>query len=88
MIDNEENLAVVMPMYDLLEYTKNYSLTSGSLWTYQRDEIDDVNSNTSDVKWFNYKMKIIIIAPERPANEIDANRLPVPTLNVGVPILL
>ena len=33
LIDYEENLAVVMLMYNLLGYSKNYSMKSGSLWT-------------------------------------------------------
>ena len=27
-----------MPMYNLIEYSKNYSKTSGSLWNYCRDK--------------------------------------------------
>ena len=27
-----------MPMYNLIEYSDNYSKTSGSLWQYHRDE--------------------------------------------------
>ena len=34
-----------MPMYNLLEYSKNYKKTTGSLWNYYRDE---PNSNTDD----------------------------------------
>ena len=30
-----------MPMYNLLEYSHNYSMSSGSLWNYYRDEIND-----------------------------------------------
>ena len=30
-----------MSMYNLLEYRKNYSKTSGSLWNYYRDELTD-----------------------------------------------
>ena len=30
-IDNAEDLDIVMPMYNLLEYSGNYSMTSGSL---------------------------------------------------------
>ena len=37
-IDNAEDLDVVMPMYDLLEYSKNYKKTTGSLWNYYRGE--------------------------------------------------
>ena len=44
-IDNVEDLNVVMPMYNLLEYSKNSRKTTGSLWNYYRDE---PNSNTDD----------------------------------------
>ena len=37
-IDNAEHLDVVMPMYNLLEYSKNYRKTTGILWNYYRDE--------------------------------------------------
>ena len=30
-----------MPMYNLIEYSDNYTKTSGSLWQYFRDEPDD-----------------------------------------------
>ena len=33
-VDNPEYLDVVMPMYNLLEYRKNYKKTTGSLWNY------------------------------------------------------
>ena len=36
--DNAEDLDVVMPMYNLHEYSKNYSKTTWSLWNYYRDE--------------------------------------------------
>ena len=37
-IDNAEDLDIVMPMYNLLEYSDNYSITSRSLWNFYRDE--------------------------------------------------
>ena len=37
-IDNVEDLDIVMPMYNLLEYNKNYKKTTGSLWNYYRDK--------------------------------------------------
>ena len=40
-IDNAEDLDIVMPMYNLLEYSDNYSMKSGSLWNYYSDEIYD-----------------------------------------------
>ena len=66
LIDNAEDLDIVMPMYNLLEYSKNYRKTTGSLWNYYRDEPnsglggDDNNINYSikDSKSFNYKTSI------------------------------
>ena len=33
-----------MPMYNLLEYSKNYRKTIGSLYNYYRDELSDDNN--------------------------------------------
>ena len=44
-----------MPMYNLIEYSDNYSKTSGSLWNYYRDE---PNANLSDSESFESKIKI------------------------------
>ena len=49
LIDEAEDLGIVMPMYNLLEYSQNYSRTSERLWKYYRDEIKD-DDNTSDGK--------------------------------------
>ena len=66
LIEDADDLDIVMPMYNLLEYSKNYRKTIGSLYNYYRDELSDdaddnnfdnikvVNSNT-----FKYKNKII-----------------------------
>ena len=66
LIDNAEDLDIVMPMFNLLEYSKNYRKTTGSPWNYYRDEPnsglggDDNNINYSikDSKSFNYKTSI------------------------------
>ena len=42
-IDNAEFIEIVMPMYNLTEYSDNYSKTSGSLWQYCK-EIPAVNN--------------------------------------------
>ena len=41
LIDYAEDLDIVMPMYNLLEYSKIYSKTSGSFYNYYRDELTD-----------------------------------------------
>ena len=35
-IYNTEDLDIIMPIYNVLEYNNNYSLTSESLWNYHR----------------------------------------------------
>ena len=38
-----------MPVYNLLEYNDNYSMTSGRSWDYYRDEgNDNANENNAD----------------------------------------
>ena len=54
-IDNAKDIDIVMPMYNLIEYSDNYAETSGSLWQYFRDEPDD---NIEDSKSFKFKVKI------------------------------
>ena len=47
-IDNADNLDILMPMYNLIEYSDNYSDTSGSLWQIKRDERRVKNAGNSD----------------------------------------
>ena len=65
LTEDADDLDIVMPMYNLLQYSKNYRKTIGSLYNYYRDELSDdaddnnfdniklINSNT-----FKYKNKI------------------------------
>ena len=48
-------------MYNLIEYSDNYSDTSGSLWNFKRDEIvDNANvTNDNNASSFNYKASLI-----------------------------
>ena len=49
-IDNPEDLDFVMPMHNLLKYSDNYSMTSGSLWSYYRDEVNDRKNYSKHAK--------------------------------------
>ena len=53
-IDNARDIDNAMPMYNLIEYSDNYSKTSGSLWQYQKD---DPNVNLAHSESFKYKVK-------------------------------
>ena len=41
LIEDANDLDIVIPMYNLLEYSKNYRKTIGSLYNYYRDELSD-----------------------------------------------
>ena len=54
-IDNAHDIDTVMPMYNLIEYSDNYSKTSGRLWQYYKD---DPNDSLTDSESFKSKVKI------------------------------
>ena len=65
-VDKTENINVAMPMYNLIEYSDNYSDTSGSLWQFKRDEIEgdvDLTVNAQHIpnnsSSFKYKSSFI-----------------------------
>ena len=64
-LDNAEDIDIVMPIHNLIEYSDNYSKTSGSLWQYCK-YIPAVNNNNAVVNFtegnltdsFNFKIKM------------------------------
>ena len=64
-IDNTEDLDVVMPIHNLLEYSKNYKKTTDSLWNYYRDEpnssigANNITHSILNSKSFDYKANFI-----------------------------
>ena len=65
LIEDADDLDIVIPMYNLLEYSKNYKKTIGSLYNYYRDELSDDpdidnhdNINVVNLNAFKYKNKI------------------------------
>ena len=95
LIEDAEDLDIVMPMYNLLEYSKNYKKTVGSFYNYYRDELSDdqdnpnfanikvVNSNT-----FKYKNKIIgnTYDAAAAAAAYDANKEGTREIELAIPI--
>ena len=49
-VDNAEDIDIVMPMYNLIEYSDNYSKTSGRLCQYYRDEPNDNLTDSESFK--------------------------------------
>ena len=54
-IDNAHDIDIVMPMYNLIEYSDNYSKTLGSLFQYSKDFPND---NLARSESFKHKVKI------------------------------
>ena len=75
-----------MPSYNLIEYSSNYSETTGNLWFYSKGETNNFDNNIWDidqVKSFTYKAKILgnteAQSPPNNANGILENAtIPVP----------
>ena len=66
LIEDADDLDIVMPMHSLLDYSKNYRKTIGSLYNYYRDELNNdanlanfANNNVVSSEAFKYKTKII-----------------------------
>ena len=65
-IDNAKVIDIIMPMYNLIEYSHNYSKSSGRLWQYYRGEsfldnndgIDYFSANNNNTASFTSKTKI------------------------------
>ena len=54
-VDNTQDINIVIPMYNMIEYSNNYSKTSGRLWQYYKD---DPNNNITQSESFKFKIKI------------------------------
>ena len=72
-----------MPIYNLKEYSSNYSETTGSLWSYSKDDATDFNAdiaNTNNFKSFMYKPKLL------ENTEADGGNGILKTATVAVPL--
>ena len=86
-VDTAENLDIVMPMYNLIEYSDTYQDSSATLYQYKRDEpaeanaIDDLTADNSSS--FKYKIKLL-----GNVTEVDGDAAGVRRLNVNVVVPL
>ena len=52
-IDTAENLDIIMPLFNFIEYSDNYSDTSEGLWQFERDESSVTNDGNPDYHLLN-----------------------------------
>ena len=86
-VDTAENLDIVMPMYNLIEYSDNYQDSSATLYQYKRDEppendsVADLTANNSDS--LKYKIKLLGNVTEVAGDAAGVRRL---NVKVVVPL--
>ena len=94
LIEDADDLDIVMPMYNLLEYSKNYRKTIGSLYNYYRDELTNDNNNNFasrnvvNSNAFKYKNKIIgnTYNIDAGAADYDANKNGTQPVELAIPL--
>ena len=83
-IHTAENLDIVMPLYNLIEYSDNYQDSSATLYQYKRDEppeddaVADLTANNSDS--LKYKIKLLGNVTEIAGDAAGVRRLNVKVL--------
>ena len=61
-VDETDFIKIIVPMYNLIEYSDNYSDTSGSLWQFKRDEIvNNADVSNDNVSYLNIKQVLLVI---------------------------
>ena len=100
-VDYADFINITMPMYNLIEYSDNYSDTSGSLWQFKRDEIEgdvdltvDAQHIPNNLSSFKYKSSFItnrncvkIVVPQKYLSNFWRS-LEVPLINCKVELSL
>ena len=94
LIEDADDLDIVMSMYKLLEYSKNYRKTIRSLYNYYRDELTDdnnnnfANRNVVNSNTFKYKNKIIVNTYDVDvgADGYNANKNDTQTIELAIPL--
>ena len=80
-VDTAENLDIVMPMYNLIEYSDNYQDSSATLYQYKRDEPPDNNVDLTANNSTSFKYKVNSLA-----NPLVTNRIVKTNLKIVVPL--
>ena len=88
MWENAEDLHITVLMYNLLDFSDNYSITSESLKNSYWDEINFINDNSWEAKSFKCKVNLIGKAVEQVDADDDGKRANVSSVNVESFIML
>ena len=94
LIEDADDLDIVIPMYNILEYSKNYRKTIGSFYNYYRHELTNdnnnnfANRNVVNSNAFKYKNKIIgnTYNVDAAAAGYDANKNGMQEVEIAIPL--
>ena len=78
LVEEANFVNITMPMYNLIEYSDNYSATSGSLWSFKRDEIDNNENVTNDDNTPSFQYKASNIGNTKNNGTEDLVKIAVP----------
>ena len=83
LIEDVQDLDIVIPLYNLLYYSKNYQKTTGSLWNYYRYEPNStvenvINHSIKDSKSFDYKTALI--------GKLEDNNIELKDIKIAIPL--
>ena len=86
-VETAKNLDIIMPMYNLIEYSYNYADSSGSLYQFKRDESpmnyakNPLSVTLNNSTYFKYKASLL-----GKATNADGNDRSLKNTNILVPL--
>ena len=83
-VDEANHIYIAMPMYNFIEYSDNYSDTSGSLWQFKRDEVPANNADSSVDNSQSFKYKTALV--EKMADAVNNTNSSVKNTKIVVPL--
>ena len=83
-VDKSKHIYIVMPMYNLIEYSDNFSDTSGSLLQFKRDEVPADNGDLTINNSQSFRYKVTLLG--KAANAVNDTNSSVKEAKIFVPL--
>ena len=83
-INKQNHIYVAMPMYSLVDYSDNYSETSGGLWQFKRDEVPNNNDDLTIDNSQSFKYEATLL--EKTVNVVNNTNSSVKIKKIVVPL--
>ena len=83
-VNGATHIYIAMPMYNLVEYSDNYSDTSGSLWQFKRDEVPANNADLTNNNSQSFNYKAVLLG--KTANSVNNTNSSVKEAKIVLPL--